>query len=110
MLLPDTAMFAQVRVTGPVVVPVVRPTLLTVWPTDAAPSLEMLLVPVIVSEPRPVFAIPPPSDAVPLVYTARDASLQRHFLPLGQTPPPRKYAGSSTSVPIEAPAAPEVGW
>ena len=67
--LPCTEVFTQVFVTWPVLVPVVRPVLLTVAPTAtgvrfASASLVMLCVPVMVRLLPLVEAMPPRSNAV----------------------------------------------
>lgn len=83
--------------------PRVRPTLLTVCPTEAPPSRVIVKLPLIVSDPLlgPVVrAIRPRLKGVPEMYDARAASLnlQRRFA--GQPLRPLKKRGSLTSVPI----------
>ena len=67
----------------------VRPTLLTVWPTVATPSPVIDHCPVMVSERpgRAVCASRPMVKAMPLAYEAREESLRRQRRPAGQAPP-----------------------
>src|SRR4026209_2432569 len=105
---PLTLVVTQAAGTLPKVHPVVRPILLTVWPTrELARSLLIVndgLVVLIVSEPvrlpRAVGRPVRPSVCETLVrYLPREESLKRQRRVAGQAPPV-KYTGSANSVPI----------
>ena len=86
MLVPVTFTETQVLVIFPCDHPVVRPTLLAVFPTTPPPSEPMANDPAIVTElvfTPVVFSIRPRVKLTPVAYLAREASLKRHFLPAG---------------------------
>src|SRR5437667_1620599 len=97
MLVPETPVFTHVLVMLPEDHPVVRPTLFTVTPAARhPPSADVQSSEVMVNEPTmsrlPLFAplvraIRPSPWLAPSMYAAREASLTRHFRPLGQPGP-----------------------
>src|SRR5687767_16005648 len=101
MFVPETPVLTQVRLTPACVQPVVRPTLLTVSPTNTFVDVPTtLLVPVTVMLlvfGALVMAMAPSVEACAAEYSARELSLYRHRLPRGHAPC-LKYVGSSTSV------------
>ena len=110
MLEPDTPVLTHVLLTPPWVQPVVRPTLLAVWPTMAVPSPVMVNAPAISSEPlfAPVVLAIAPSVKLGEGFAKllKLASDQRHFFPLAHL----ENAGSAVSVPINSSGIWFSGW
>src|SRR6266545_4696993 len=103
MFEPETPVSTQVRVTVPCVHPVVRPTLLSDWPTAEGLSPTIENWPAITSDPLftpVVWAMPPRVNETPLSPSLKFTSLNRHLRPRGQPLAWRKNDGSAISVPM----------